>query len=64
MQADCHYCDGKKVSIMVVSGQSRDQVKRDGKLRVMHVPNERDHIFFITLPTDPDAMLNHAFPGK
>ena len=64
MQANCPDCDGKKVSIMVVSGQSRDPVKRDGRLRVMHVPNERDHIFFITLPPDPDEMLNHAFPEK
>ena len=32
MQADCHYCGGKKVSIMVGAGQSRDQVKQDGKL--------------------------------
>ena len=67
MQADCHYCGGKKVSIMVGAGQSRDQVKQDGKLKVMHLTGdskEGDHIFFITLPPDPDEMLNHAFPEK
>ena len=53
---------------MTVANQSRDQVKQDGKLKVMHLTDdskEGDHHFSLSLPDGPDdcnTMLDHAFP--
>ena len=67
MQANCPRC-GKSVHAMTVANQSRDQVKQDGKLKVMHLTDdskEGDHHFSLSLPDGPDdcnTMLDHAFP--
>ena len=65
MLTPCPHCDGKLVYAMPRANQSREQVKQDGKLKVMHLTGdskEGDHLFSVPLSDNPDEMLDHVLP--